>query len=100
MTHLRKITIEELVRRNYSNSTRECYIRTINEFALYFDCPPDKLGLEHIRIYQAHLFSDKETVSQYSQSAPGSPAFLLFKDLASAMEYGGNAISKTSDQFA
>jgi integrase/recombinase XerD len=60
MTHLRKITIEELVRRNYSDSTRECYIRTINEFALYFDCPPDKLGLEHIRIYQAHLFSGRK----------------------------------------
>ena len=60
MTHLRKITIEELVRRNYSDSTRECYIRTINDFALYFDCPPDKLGLEHIRIYQAHLFSDRK----------------------------------------
>jgi integrase/recombinase XerD len=60
MTHLRRITIEELVRRNYSDSTRECYIRTINEFALYFDCPPDKLGLEHIRIYQAHLFSDRK----------------------------------------
>jgi len=60
MTHLRNITIEELVRRNYSDSTRECYIRTINEFALYFHCPPDKLGLEHIRIYQAHLFSDRK----------------------------------------
>ena len=60
MTHLRKITIEELVRRNYSDSTRECYIRAINDFALYFNCPPDKLGLEHIRIYQAHLFSDKK----------------------------------------
>ena len=60
MTHLRTITIEELVRRNYSDSTRECYIRTINEFALYFHCPPDKLGLEHIRIYQAHLFSDRK----------------------------------------
>ena len=35
MTHLRTITIEELVRRNYSDSTRECYIRTINEFALW-----------------------------------------------------------------
>jgi integrase/recombinase XerD len=60
MTHLRTMTIEELVRRNYSDSTRECYIRTINDFALYFRCPPDRLGLEHIRIYQAHLFSDKK----------------------------------------
>ncbi len=60
MTHLRKITIEELVRRNYSDSTRECYIHAINDFALYFSCPPDRLGLEHIRHYQAHLFSDKK----------------------------------------
>jgi site-specific recombinase XerD len=51
---------EELVRRNYSESTRECYIRTIKEFALHFSCSPDKLGLEHIRIYQAHLFSDRK----------------------------------------
>ena len=51
---------EELVRRNYSESTRECYIRTIQEFSLYFNCSPDKLGLEHIRIFQAHLFSDRK----------------------------------------
>ena len=60
MTHLRTMTIEELVRRNYSESTRECYIRAIKEFALFFSCPPDRLGLEHIRIYQAHLFSDRK----------------------------------------
>jgi integrase/recombinase XerD len=60
MTHLRTIMTEELVRRNYSESTRECYIRTIKEFALHFNCSPDKLGLEHIRIYQAHLFSDRK----------------------------------------
>ena len=51
---------EELVRRNYSESTRECYIRTIKEFAAYFNCSPDRLGLEHIRIFQAHLFSDRK----------------------------------------
>jgi integrase/recombinase XerD len=52
--------IEELVRRNYSESTHECYIRTIEEFAAYFRCPPDRLGLEHIRNFQAHLFSDRK----------------------------------------
>lgn len=60
MTHLRTVMTEELVRRNYSESTRECYIRTIKEFALHFNCSPDKLGLEHIRIFQAHLFSDRK----------------------------------------
>jgi hypothetical protein len=70
MTHLRTITIQELVRRNYSESTRECYIRSNEDFALCFNCSPDKLGLEHIRIYQAHLFSDRKlspnTVSSFS----------------------------------
>jgi integrase/recombinase XerD len=60
MTHLRTIMTEELVRRNYSENTRECYIRTIKEFAAYFNCSPDRLGLEHIRIFQAHLFSDRK----------------------------------------
>ena len=60
MTHLRTVMIEELVRRNYSERTHECYIRCIEDFALYFNCSPDKLGLEHIRHYQAHLFTDKK----------------------------------------
>jgi len=60
MTHLRTIMIEELVRRNYSETTRECYIHAVKEFARYFNCSPDKLGLEHIRIFQAHLFTDRK----------------------------------------
>lgn len=52
--------IEELVRRNYSERTHECYLKTIEEFAAYFKCPPDRLGLEHIRTFQAHLFSDRK----------------------------------------
>ncbi len=69
MTHLRKMMIEELVRRNYSAATRECYIREVETFARFFNCPPDRLGLEHIRIFQAHLFADKKlspnTVNQH-----------------------------------
>ncbi len=60
MTHLRTMMVEELVRRNYSENTRECYIRAVEEFALYFNCSPDKLGLEHIRTFQAHLFTDRK----------------------------------------
>jgi integrase/recombinase XerD len=69
MTHLRTMMVEELVRRNYSEATRECYIRVVKEFAQHFNCSPDKLGLEHIRIFQAHLFTDKKlspnTVNQH-----------------------------------
>lgn len=69
MTHLRKMMVEELVRRNYSEATRECYVRAVKEFAQFFNCSPDKLGLEHIRIFQAHLFTDRKlspnTVNQH-----------------------------------
>lgn len=60
MTHLRKIMLEELERRNYAETTKECYIHAVEEFARYFKRPPDRLRPEHIREYQAHLFSKKK----------------------------------------
>src|SRR5271157_3636160 len=58
MTHLRKMMLEELERRNYAQTTRDCYIQTIEDFARYFKRPPDQLGPEHIRHYQAYLFRE------------------------------------------
>jgi integrase/recombinase XerD len=57
VTHLRQIMLEELKRRNYSESTARAYIRTVEHFAQHFHCPPDRLGLEHIRQYQAAMFT-------------------------------------------
>ena len=59
MTRLRQMMLEELERRNYSASTIRIYIRTVEEFARYFERSPDRLGPEHIRRYQAHLFRDR-----------------------------------------
>ena len=59
MTHLRKMMLEELQRRNYSESTTRCYIRTVEDFAKRFKRSPDRLGPEHIREYQAELFKRK-----------------------------------------
>ena len=60
MTHLRKMMLEELQRRNYTQSTIRYYIRTVEDFARYFNCPPDRLGQRHIREYQAMLFHKRK----------------------------------------
>ena len=70
VTHLRKMMLEELQRRNYTQSTIRYYIRTVEDFARYFNCPPDRLGPRHIREYQAMLFQKRKL-------SPGSVAVYL-----------------------
>jgi site-specific recombinase XerD len=60
MTHLRKMMLEELERRNYAQTTTHLYIQTIEDFARYFKRSPDQLGPEHIREYQAYLFRERK----------------------------------------
>ena len=49
MTQLRKMMLEELERRNYTNSTKRAYLRIVEELAQYFHRSPDQLGPENIR---------------------------------------------------
>jgi integrase/recombinase XerD len=60
MTRLRKMMLEELQRRNYSQDTTRHYIRTVEDFARRFNCTPDRLGPRHIREYQAELFQKRK----------------------------------------
>ncbi len=60
MTHLRKLMLEELQRRNYAPHTTRSYIRTVEDFARHFNCSPDRLGPRHIREYQAELFEKRK----------------------------------------
>jgi site-specific recombinase XerD len=52
--------LEELERRNYAQSTTRAYLHTIEDLARYFKRPPDQLGPEHIREYQAYLFRERK----------------------------------------
>ena len=63
MTRLRKMMLEELQRRNFSEDTIRHYIRTVEDFARRFNCPPDRLGPRHIREFQAELFQKRELSS-------------------------------------
>ena len=58
MTRLRKMMLDELERRNYSQGTRRCYLRVIERFARHFRRRPDQLTPEHVRQYLAQLFRD------------------------------------------
>jgi site-specific recombinase XerD len=52
--------LEELQRRNYSQTTVQTYLKSVQAFAEHFHTAPDRLGLRHIREYQAYLFQEKK----------------------------------------
>lgn len=60
MTHLRRIMLEELQRRNYAATTVEYYVRAVEGFAKHFGKPPDQLNREHLREYQAYLLRERK----------------------------------------
>jgi len=60
VTHLRKMMLEELQRRNYAETTINSYLRTVEEFSRRFNCSPDRLGPRYIREYQAELFQKRK----------------------------------------
>jgi len=60
VTHLRKMMLEELQRRNYSVDTTRNYLRVVADFAKHFGKSPDKLGLNELRTYQAYLLRERK----------------------------------------
>ena len=81
MTHLRKLMLEELQRRNYSQETTKAYIRAVSEFAQYFHRSPAELGPEHIREYQAHLFNVRKLAGMTVTQRTAALRFLFVKTL-------------------
>jgi integrase/recombinase XerD len=60
VTHLRKMMLEELQRRNYSQTTVTSYVKTVADFAKHFHRPPDQLGPDEIRGYQVYLLNERK----------------------------------------
>jgi integrase/recombinase XerD len=80
VTQLRKKMLEELQRRDYSQSTARIYLQIVRDFARHFRRSPDALGPEHIREYQVHLFHRKlspYTIRQHTAAL----RFFFFKTL-------------------
>ena len=77
MTRLRKMMLEELQRRNYSTVTTRNYLRVVTEFANYFGKPPDRLGLNELRTYQAYLLRKRKLTPGSVVNQDGGTAVLL-----------------------
>ena len=60
MTRLRNMMLEELERRNYSDRTARGYISAVADFARHFGKPPDQLGPDELRSYQAYLLKRRK----------------------------------------
>ena len=60
VTQLRKQMLEELQRRNYSQTTVNSYLRIVEAFAKHFGRSPDQLGPDEIRRYQVYLLKERK----------------------------------------
>ena len=78
MTRLRKLMLEELQRRNFSSDTIRGYLGAVEQFARFFGKPPDRLGPDHIRQWQAHLLHERKlavgTASIFTKAKVGKTA--------------------------
>jgi site-specific recombinase XerD len=73
--------LDELQRRNYSQSTVRSYIHAIEDFAKYFHRSPECLGPEHIRQYQAYLFRERKLSPGTVEGRTAALRFLYVKTL-------------------
>ena len=81
MTPLRKMMLEELQRRNYSESTTRTYLHIVENFAKHFNRSPDELGPDEIRSYQAHLIEDQKLEARTVGVYTAGLRFLFVKTL-------------------
>src|ERR1035437_8951463 len=73
--------LDELQRRNYAPNTVRSYIHAVEDFAKYFRRSPDRLGPNHIREYQVHLFRDCKLSAGTIEGRTAALRFLFVKTL-------------------
>jgi site-specific recombinase XerD len=78
------MVLDELQRRNYAPITIKQYLRIIDEFAGYFAQPIERLGPNHIRAYQAHLFRNRKLSSRTVRQHVAALRFVFVKTLKRA----------------
>ena len=81
MTRLRKMMLEELQRRNYSEITTRKYLQVVSDFAKHFGKSPDKLGPNELRTYQAYLLKERKLTPGTAVNCVAALRFFFVKTL-------------------
>jgi hypothetical protein len=74
VTHLRKMMLEELEHRNYAASTTRAYLRAVDEFARYFNRPPDQ-GAPAPVVTASYLSYDVEQICRSTWASSSRLSF-------------------------
>jgi integrase/recombinase XerD len=81
MTRLRKMMLEELQRRNYSEITTRKYLQYVTAFARHFGKSPDQLGPNELRSYQAYLLQERKVTPGTAVNSVAALRFFFVKTL-------------------
>jgi integrase/recombinase XerD len=81
VTHLRKMMLEELQRRNYSEITTRKYLQYVTAFACHFGKSPDQLGPNELRSYQAYLLQERKVTPGTAVNCVAALRFFFIKTL-------------------
>lgn len=81
MTALRERMLEELRLRNFTPRTIRTYTATVADIARHFHQSPDKLGPEHVRIYQLYLLNERKLAWHSIQVHVSALRFLYVRTL-------------------
>ena len=81
MTRLRKMMLEELQRRNYSEITTRKYLQYVTAFARHFGKSPDQLGPNELRSYQAYLLQERKVTPGTAVNCVAALRFFFIKTL-------------------
>jgi site-specific recombinase XerD len=77
LAQLEERLLQDLAIRNYSEKTKQCYVKALTGFAKYFNRPPDQLGLEEVRTYQVHLVHTRKLSWSYLKIVVSSLRFFF-----------------------
>jgi site-specific recombinase XerD len=91
--------LEELQRRNFSQHTIRYYIHTVEDFARHFNRAPDRLGLGHIREYQAQLFQKRKLSPGTVANRLAALRFFYIKTLKKAWSVAETPYPKKSHRL-